>query len=218
MNKRVELRTTWTVANDLPVVAKKIVDGRFNTFRTPDVPQLQTRRGHLLFVYGNMKAGFPKHKFLTDAHAKFVAMGVTTMRYSLFFDPGSQQEKKPVMMPAILGSPAGSVLGQLWMVYPDTIFNLDMLERNGDLFQRMKVQVQIINKPEDREYQLYSCPYAWAYMGRTPEWKGLIDTGVMEAIPKMYTAKHNPDQEEFINWKFAYTERIESNQGVTHVD
>jgi gamma-glutamylcyclotransferase (GGCT)/AIG2-like uncharacterized protein YtfP len=205
LNTKSELRVAFKTLTQAQGFREEIAHRRLLNSATPDILQLDEKRGHLLFVYGSLKSPFPRHYLLKSAKAKFVAVGMTFMDYSLFYQPNRQDERFPVLLPPINGSPSGHVVGQLWMVYPQTIMDLDRMERNGVLYQRLRMQCQVISKPMDKGFQLFANVWPWAYMGMPSAWRPLIHLKDMEAIPRTRFFDET-DREIYINWSMKHSQ------------
>lgn len=194
-----KLRGTFKVLAQAEGFKDEVLARTLENQSTPDILELDTKRGHLLFVYGSLKASFPRHYLLKSTGARFVAVGMTVMPYSLFYQPYRDDDRFPVMLGSIDSSPAGHVVGQLWIVHPRTIMDLDQMERNGKLFKRLRMQVQVISKPQDKGFQTFALVWPWAYMGIASTWRPLINDKNMEAIPRTKLFDES-DKEVYINW------------------
>lgn len=152
---------------------------------TPDLPMVEARRGHLLFVYGTLKINFSRHHILKKMKAKYVGQAITSHMHSLYRTKG--ENPFPVLLPQRSRAPGGIVVGQLFIVYPRTIQILDEIEQNGHMFQRVSSTIQCTSKPEHDDFQLYGSYRAWMYMGLMPYWNKHITT--TDAVEPIYPYK-----------------------------
>jgi gamma-glutamylcyclotransferase (GGCT)/AIG2-like uncharacterized protein YtfP len=173
----------------LPEFKKQLSDRMNRNIYTPDLPYLNSRNGHLLFVYGTLKDGFSRHWMLKSYKSRFVCAAISWQMYSLFYAPNLGF---PVMMPTAGGSPIGNVVGQLYIVPPKVITVLDECEKNGDMYNRYKINLQLITNPTDKQFQQYSTCYAWAYIGNPKEWTQHIHARRMVAML--------PSESHFLNF------------------
>jgi gamma-glutamylcyclotransferase (GGCT)/AIG2-like uncharacterized protein YtfP len=174
------LRTSWPVLMSTQDVRDKIADIIGNNL-SPDIPDLEWKNGHVLFTYGTLKSGFSRHDFLLHEGAQFIAAAATTHTYALYYNPKAK-DPFPILIPPIQGHPQGNVLGQLWLVRPKTIIELDKLERNRELYNRMKMNVQVLSKPHHNAFQQYASIYAWGYMGMALAWHWRAINGELDPI------------------------------------
>lgn len=196
-------RTSWPTLVQGPRFQDEFFVRKMNNRYTPDIVNLEKKNGHLLFVYGSLKSNFPRHDLLKGS--RFVACALTNNPYALFYDPTRKDDRFPVLLSGRKIHPEGHVVGQVWMVRPETIMMLDRVERQGDLFQRLEMSIQLVTRPPGKEFQQYASLYAWGYMGRASEWWPLIDLKQYVSIPrsKLYSQS---DEEKFINWTHRHTD------------
>jgi gamma-glutamylcyclotransferase (GGCT)/AIG2-like uncharacterized protein YtfP len=182
LNTRSVLRNSTKVAAQFPGMREEILARQLETAHTPDVQELEEKRGHLIFTYGTLKSGMPRNYLLTSTKSRFIAVGITNLAYSLFYQHKRYDERFPVLLPGIKGSPVGPVVGELWMVYPKTVMGIDRMERNGTLYKRLKMQIQVVSKPKHSDFQLYAMTWAWGWTGIRSAWEPLIELQEMQAI------------------------------------
>jgi gamma-glutamylcyclotransferase (GGCT)/AIG2-like uncharacterized protein YtfP len=177
------------VIRNLPDFRKQVHDRINRNIYTPDLPYLNSRNGHLLFVYGTLKTGFSRHWMLKSYKSHFICSAISWQMYSLFYAP---KLGFPVMMPSAGGSPIGNVVGQLFIVPPKVISVLDECEKNGDMYNRYKINLQLITKPTDNQFQQYATCYAWCYIGNPKEWRPHVEQRRMVAMV--------PNESHFLNF------------------
>jgi gamma-glutamylcyclotransferase (GGCT)/AIG2-like uncharacterized protein YtfP len=199
INSKSVMRNSWPCLLTTADWKEKFKELRERRSYTPDIPELEQRCAHLIFVYGSLKdPGFSRSGFLPGEGAKFIAAGTTKLNYSLWYQH-RRKDAFPVLLPVKSGHPYGNVVGQVWMVYPHTIIKLDELERNTVLYNRLKINVQLITKPRDTQFQQYSSVYAYAYMGQNSLWGRMIDTLDLKPIGRTRIYDESV-QNRYINW------------------
>lgn len=105
---------------------------------------------HLLFVYGTLKKGFQRAKYLNDQ--KYLGTARTKAIYGLFYISGFpclvQNHKDDNGL-----TPTDSVLGEIYEVNDDCITFIDKVESvDTNLFQRLSVELEeytLVNLPID---------------------------------------------------------------------
>lgn len=86
----------------------------------------------LVFVYGSLKRGFGNHDILNGS--EFICSTRTKGRGFKMASLGS--------FPAVLRGGKNSIAGELYQVDLMTMVHLDMLESNGELYQRKQVDLE----------------------------------------------------------------------------
>ena len=92
-------------------------------------------RGHLLFVYGTLKRGFPNHHYLSGA--EFLGRARTLERYTLYVDrvPYVVREEK-----------VSFIKGEVYRVSDDILKRVDMLEGHPTHYRRERVKIVLENR------------------------------------------------------------------------
>jgi gamma-glutamylaminecyclotransferase len=85
----------------------------------------------LVFVYGSLKEGFENHEILSDA--EFIARTRTKRNDYHMVSLGK--------FPAVVKNGCYFIAGELYKVDPLTMAYLDMLEGNGELYERERVEL-----------------------------------------------------------------------------
>jgi gamma-glutamylcyclotransferase (GGCT)/AIG2-like uncharacterized protein YtfP len=104
--------------------------------------------GHLVFVYGSLKQGEQNHAVLRDVEYRGEAR--TERQFRLYALP---------LFPALvrdLEDPQ-TIIGEVYAVSDMTLRVLDRLEANGRLYRRELIQVDSLERPDERLL-------AWAYL------------------------------------------------------
>jgi len=117
-----------------------------------------------VFVYGSLKRGFMNHGILKDA--MFVSEAVTTRSQYRMFAFGGYQSNFPVVLKReSLGNPRkteGTIHGEVFLVERKTFSIMDMLEKNGVMYNRNTTRVY---NPDINKY--FNC---WMYTGDEIFW------------------------------------------------
>lgn len=85
-----------------------------------------------VFVYGSLKNGFGNHDFLNGA--EFITSTQTKDHSYQMVSLGS--------FPAVLSGGSCAISGELYKADSSTLILLDMLEGNGDLYERQEVKFE----------------------------------------------------------------------------
>jgi gamma-glutamylcyclotransferase (GGCT)/AIG2-like uncharacterized protein YtfP len=135
---------------------------------TPDMTDLWQKDTHLVCVYGTLKAGFHLHDSLGQsvrlATVKTVSSDYTMLetldpekRFPIAFDCGGVHKYEKAQ-----------IFGELYLVPTSVLLNLDVVESNGHMFDRMLTEVEIIGQEKLKTD-------AWMYIGRKAFWQTYID-------------------------------------------
>ena len=103
---------------------------------------------HLVFVYGSLKRGERNHALLRAVEYRGEAR--TEPQFRLFALP---------FFPALVRDQADpqSIVGEVYAVGESTLRLLDRLEANGQLYQREMIDVESLDRPNERLR-------AWVYL------------------------------------------------------
>lgn len=104
---------------------------------TPDVPRLETQDEWPVFIYSNMRGKFSSYFTHSESDATYAGIGWTNSKiYSIL---NVQKDDKLFQ----LASPTGTdqILGEVWMVPTEDLFELDSEERNLLYTKRVMVPV-----------------------------------------------------------------------------
>lgn len=150
----------------------KFVQGRLDDgYHTPDAAQLYQRKWHTVFVYGTLKQGFSRHKALQGC--PFIGTGWTRNNgWTLYRTThrGNNLLNYPVILSPYMGDKPGSVYGEVYLVPPDLIKYLDLIESNGVNYSRVYRVVDIHQRKEDKPRTMG----AWMYISERSIWKEAI--------------------------------------------
>ena len=172
-----------------------------DTYFTPDTPFLESKLWWYFFVYDNMMIGRREYDLIRD-ESEFVYTGFTQDHFSMW---KRNLDKGSFPVPLVPSDPNnitewdernryinrlghhGVIKGQLFKVNTQQIFKLDIERRNGLIFDRKRIVVEVplryvryygekgIETKEKfvREYE------AWMYVGSKDYWDQQIDAGFM---------------------------------------
>lgn len=137
---------------------------------TPDLPELQQKNGHLVFVYGTLKKSKCRGHMLAEADYLGLASTLST-HYLMYNVQGRQQ------FPVVLSRPgnpkAAPIGGELYEVTAEDMVYLDRIEQNGELYQRRMVPVNFV----DSEGQMRQT-WAWCYIGVDSFWGPIVQANL----------------------------------------
>lgn len=159
-------------------VCEEILKAR-QTITTPDFLQLKLNPVNYVFVYGTLMTGNRNHKLLEDA--AYLGRGMTHAPDLVLME--DRKLDLPVALPkkgnAICAKKEGAkIKGEIYSVDPLTMLELDFLESNGYLYQRVERWIKCV----DQEYKLRgdvsAKPYTkcWIYLGVPEAWRHLEDS------------------------------------------
>jgi len=108
-----------------------------------------------VFTYGTLKKGFGNHRLIETS--KYKCTTVTTEKYFM----GSY-----FAFPIVIENCSDyNIVGEVYEVSDHTMYQLDLLESNGELYQRKKVRVKDFDEP------------VWLYFIKNPD--DFSDDGIM---------------------------------------
>lgn len=153
---------TWDSLTDLTNAIEDILN--ISSY-TKDMPLLNLHHTHFLFSYGTLRQGFANHGILgkdprcfgvgfTKSN-NFVLVKYTT--YPIAFYSADEKFK-------------AKIYGELFEVSPDQLRIIDNLESNGEVYQRIPLEIDFIDKNLDKK----TCK-AWTYLGEKRFWSSEKD-------------------------------------------
>lgn len=118
----------------------------------PDYPQLSQKTGHYVFVYDGLKSGFARSKNLIGHPT--LAVGYTKASLVLYkTDHVVPQGLALVVTDKVDSAP---VYGEVYLVPPETIRELDWLYANTLQTRRLRVPIQAIVDSKGTSKQVYA--------------------------------------------------------------
>lgn len=139
---------------------------------TPDFLELKKLSYHVVFVYGTLKAGGRLHEYLRGCPClgdAYVATASMTMREAQGFPVAfvaDENDRK--------NHQAAHIYGELYVVPPHVILELDRLEDNGNMFDRMLRYVFCVDqKYSTTNGSKNAAIKAFVYVGNEDYWDGV---------------------------------------------
>jgi gamma-glutamylcyclotransferase (GGCT)/AIG2-like uncharacterized protein YtfP len=132
--------------------------------RTPDFLDLKLQDHHFLFVYGTLMMGerlsayLDGCPFLGDARTSVKNFNMSISKvgsFPIIFSARTISEK----------ATSSHVCGEVYVVDPKTLAEIDVLESNGKMYEREKVWVWM-------EDHLRPAEQCWVYVGNPNYWQG----------------------------------------------
>lgn len=184
--------------------------------KTPDWALLEQHQFQLLFVFDELKRGFPQFD-LINQHGAYACKAYTKADYEMYIQslglasvpivlPSSGEQK---MFYGRNEREPAKVMGEVHIVEPEAFKRLDEYKDNGVQFQRERIRVMVpyrkviqLNDPEVRKDDL---PYGknikhsvarmhviktWAYIAVPDYWEPMLDGGYNFIRPHTYEARN----------------------------
>lgn len=97
---------------------------------------------HTIFVYGTLKKGYGNHRLLTSS--VFLGSGITVKKYLMTANG----------IPFVSDEPDNknitNIVGELYQVDNQTMYQVDMLEGHPSFYKREKVEVEMLDNYNSR--------------------------------------------------------------------
>lgn len=180
---------------------------------TPDIAILQTRKTQLLFVYDEMKKGFPEFGMIEE-HAIPLGVVFTKADFSLYKRKLAKETYAFALDDSPFKVPKTSIKGELHAVQSMRFIELDTFMENGVKFERRRVSVILpyyyVGKRNGVPYkgQWMQEVRCHMYVGIQSYWEPKLDEDffLFDRV-KTYTPR-NPDLKEYYYFsKNEYNER-----------
>lgn len=164
------------LGTDTPSVINQEIKMRMN--RTPDMQELVEEGNQLVFVYGTLKKGFGNHTVL-GTNPIYLGKARTQDMGWIMYDTGSF----PVVMKT--GDVGHYIYGEVYMVPPKQMLQLDGLESNGSMYQRERVKLRLLDQTESDPVIGSAKPIrkAWMYIGVPGYWDDRTHLSLLERQP-----------------------------------
>lgn len=162
---------------------------------SPDILSMTLRGSQLVFITGNMKASVDKYlnQFYLE-QAVFVGTGMTV--HSNFSIWRYNKDYPIVLNEPAVGTPnKARIYGEVYLVSPTMLANLDTYEERGIHSTRGKQQI-LINKPfgiRDHAIEVF----VHMYYNKFDAWRNAIREGELEPC-SLYFDKRNPQDKYYI--------------------
>ena len=163
-----------------PNIFERLYDRRLRMENTDDYHELRKCEEHLVFVYGTLKKGHPNHELLAKAKPLGVAqtcVGTFCMKNNGGMFPVVTKKSHSMFGNTPVGD-SGRINGELYAVDTLTMIDLDRLEANGRMYNRVKTWFWM--RDQQAPVQGSMGVQAWMYLGDEDFWKG---THRLETIP-----------------------------------
>lgn len=144
--------------------------------KTPDYIQRKLEGYIPVFVYGSLRQGFHNHGLLNDL--PFLGKAHTTIEKYEMQDTGSFPVvyERAVKMKGKKHNPVvGKIHGEVYVVDPKTLLQLDRLESNGRMYTRSLQWIFLSDQtfPEKQRSHLSPSLKCWMYLGNEEFWRGV---------------------------------------------
>lgn len=155
-----------------------------------DLPELRescsdylelSKKEQYLFVYDTMKQDFRNHKDI--AHCRLVGVGCTKSWYTMLIEPKSLGSDAIVLSDPALDHPRAPVFGEIYLVPPSVIRDLDWTESNGFITNRIRCFVDAVVDETGITKQFYP----WLYVHKASYWDTRLDR--LRWLPPMKPAQ-----------------------------
>lgn len=153
--------------------------GRRYNKNSPDFLDRKLEGQIPVFVYGTLRQGFCNHGLLKGM--PYLGKGVSAIEkfemrephhggFPLLFESGQRTNSSNVM--------SGKVHGEVYVVDPLTLLELDRLEGNGDMYTRSKQWITLKDQSVAAKSNFKPCIQAWVYISGKAFWRDKVTTSV----------------------------------------
>jgi gamma-glutamylcyclotransferase (GGCT)/AIG2-like uncharacterized protein YtfP len=179
-----EPTTTHMLQTEIDEFRRELQSKLDEKYFTDDMPYIGRYASVPVFVYGTLKRNFPLHRFL--ATSPCLGMAHTMDRNYVMFETATG--KYPIVMDAS-DSPdvAGAIVGEVYMVRPDILAEIDFLESQGHFYHRRLINVKFndFGAMNGKEGQAY------IYIGDEETWLKRYEVGDITDYER-FTRKKDP--------------------------
>lgn len=152
-------------------------------YYTPDSAKIFRKPWHPVFVYGTLRSGFYRHSLVK--HLPKVGTGFTKGKvWKMFRTKPNNAGSYPIVLPTTDTNEQGALYGEIYLVPPKLLRELDFVESNGIQYSRVQRAVDVIGPTPT----VLNC---WFYMGNTEAWGSEVKKGTILPIDKL-TRKNDP--------------------------
>lgn len=171
----------------LKVFRKKLHTTLDDNYYTDDQCVLNRHEYVPLFVYGTLKKGYPLAAHLE--HSKFMGMAHTLKdNFVMYKTNNPLRINFPVILHNNNPEERGRISGEMYMVRPWTISQLDFIEQNGLSYHRDYVPIQML----DFRYPKKDIFWAYTYVGDADWWSAQMTKGGLDKIER-FVRRKDPD-------------------------
>lgn len=207
--------------NEIGLVdAYEVADLNSHHQYTPDLCKLEAFKKVRLFVPDNLQRHCNLHSLLGET--EFEAFAFTNEFFHFWkknalemsqFIPLETEKNITPIKPTLHTHGSARILGELHLVSPDTVKQLDLLRQNGVQYFRRRIHVLVPNRTVRKTgYHKYERPHAderlngpvvtdpervdlqkaFMYIGNPDYWNPLIDAGYSYSSVQQFPAKNRP--------------------------
>lgn len=147
-------------------------------YYTPDSAKLFRKPWHPVFVYGTLRDGFYRNKLLHGLPK--VGTGFTRGKiWKMYRTPPNKAGSYPVALPTLNTEEQGALYGEIYLVPPKLLRELDFIESNGIQYSRISRAIDVIGHTPPI---VLAC---WMYVGNLPAWEDDVEKGNLLSVSRM---------------------------------
>lgn len=165
----------WWASTAAMVRWQNLIKPMLGHENSPDLPELNQYKHHLVFVYGSLKRNKYAHGKLKGCPLLFSGL---TKHPSFLLWQTKGAHGFPVML--IKGKDedgAKAIQGEVYIVSTPTMKTLDAFEHNGELYRRIKLRIMSTGENAGKEVS------AWTYVGIKGVWEREVEEGKLRICP-----------------------------------
>lgn len=133
---------------------------------TPDAPFIESTFHQLIFMYGTFKRNFPRYKSIVAA-SRYIGEGQTERPEFTLLNYSNGEQSFPVALHEPTSLNRGRVEGEVMLIPTELLYELDIIEANGYLYERKKIPVIYQNDDTKKFHR----NFMYCYIGMTDTWK-----------------------------------------------
>jgi gamma-glutamylcyclotransferase (GGCT)/AIG2-like uncharacterized protein YtfP len=172
---------------------------------SPDAVELTSGSSYVpVFVYGCEKAGMSEHEILHGAKRKGRGWMINPQYKMYWYQSQPTARREPVILKRPNDPTAARIQGELYVVKPDILFELDRLYENTLYFQRANKTIQYyLEEDRDKTDRKTFIADAWVFEGKSAQWqdrwlKGeLNEVSIIDADKPYYIWRSVNDRHNF---------------------
>lgn len=169
---------------------------------SPDMAQLNKHEAHMLFVYNAFQRGFHGHSIFQRYQTERISGGYTSLKnFKMYQYENLSKKQNCIAFYEATSKDAGHLYGELWLVEPSLISQLDYQLGNRDTVKRFKTLINFHNPNNSAQALSVS---AFIYLGKKDSWDEKADK--MRLCDRKYF--HNKPDMKF----YGFTERRDNRR------
>lgn len=150
-------------------------------YYTPDSAKIFRKPWHPIFVYGTLRSGFFRNKLLHGLPR--VGTGFTRGKiWTMYRTQPNKAGSYPVALPTINKDEQGALYGEIYLVPPKLLRELDFIESNGIQYSRVSRAIDIVGQITPA---VMNC---WMYVGNHAAWEDEVKKRTLLPIHRMTRA------------------------------